>query len=403
MDAAGAPDALPRGAVVLLSLAAFGSGMSMRVNDALLPLLSSTFAVSIGDASAVIGVFAVAYGLAQLGFGPVGDRFGKYRVIAWGSAASALTALLCALAPGLPALVGARVLAGATAAAIIPLSMAWIGDTVPYEQRQPVLARFLVGQIAGAGGGVWLGGVAADLHTWRAPFAILAALFACVAWGLLAMEPKLPARARTRQVVESGALRHLVDAFSDVLRVPWARWVLLLVGLEGALFFGAFAFIATHVHLQLGLPLSVTGSIVMLFGAGGLVFAALSGRLLGRLGEPGLARGGAALAAASLALVAWAPHWSAAVIGCLMAGLGFFMMHNTLQVNATQMAPARRGAAVASFASCFFLGQAAGVALAGSLVTRYGAAPLLRVAAVGVLGVGLLLGHRLARKARAGS
>ena len=46
-------------------------------------------------------------------------------------------------------------LTGATAAAVIPLSMAWIGDNVPYERRQPVLARFLIGQITGFSLGVW--------------------------------------------------------------------------------------------------------------------------------------------------------------------------------------------------------------------------------------------------------
>ena len=51
------------------------------------------------------------------------------------------------MAPGFDALRLARVLAGATAAAVIPLSMAWIGDVVDYERRQPVLARFLIGQL----------------------------------------------------------------------------------------------------------------------------------------------------------------------------------------------------------------------------------------------------------------
>ena len=138
---------IPRGAVACLASTAFASGVSMRVNDALLPKLAGEFAVSLGQASQVISIFAIAYGLAQLLFGPLGDRFGKYRVIAWATAACAGTALVCALAPGFSALRAARALAGATAAAIIPLAMAWIGDVVAYEQRQPVLARFLIGQI----------------------------------------------------------------------------------------------------------------------------------------------------------------------------------------------------------------------------------------------------------------
>ena len=143
------PEALPRGAIACLALTAFGSGMSLRINDAMLPQLASEFGVSLGQASQVISLFAVAYGVSQLFFGPLGDRFGKYRVIAWATAACAATVLACAFAPDFLALRMARVMAGATAAAIIPLAMAWIGDVVPYEQRQPVLARFLIGQIFG--------------------------------------------------------------------------------------------------------------------------------------------------------------------------------------------------------------------------------------------------------------
>ena len=128
---------IPRGTVACLALAAFASGMSLRVNDALLPKLVEEFTISLGKASQVISVFAIAYGLAQLLFGPLGDRFGKYRVIAWAALACASTAMLCALAPGFAALRVARALAGATAAAVIPLSMAWIGDVVAYDQRQP--------------------------------------------------------------------------------------------------------------------------------------------------------------------------------------------------------------------------------------------------------------------------
>jgi predicted MFS family arabinose efflux permease len=69
------------------------------------------------------------------------------------------------------------------------------------------------------------------------------------------------------------------------------------------------------------------------------------------------------------------------------------VMHNTLQINATQMAPERRGAAVASFASCFFLGQSAGVAAGGALLASVGTSHLLAAAGVGVL----LIGGRFAR------
>ncbi|HSI58242.1 MAG TPA: MFS transporter [Ideonella sp.] len=380
-----APAALPSGAIACLSLGGFGSAVSLRVNDALLPRLGSEFGISLGQAAQVISVFAIAYGIAQLLFGPLGDRFGKYRVIAWVCVASAASALLCALAADFTMLVGARALAGIMAAAIIPLAMAWIGDVVPYEQRQPVLARFLLGQITGLAGGVWVGGLAADHLGWRVPYFALAVFFAAISVLLFAINRRLPAHARAMRRAEGSALRRMVSEFGQVLALPWARVLLATVFLEGMCLYGPFAFIATHLHQTFGLSLATAGSLVLLYGLGGASFALGSGVLVARLGEAGLARWGGALLAGSLLVIAFAPAWPWSIAGCLFAGLGFYMLHNTLQVNATQMAPERRGAAVSAFAACFFLGQSAGVAIAGLVVEQLGTA-----AAIG-LGAGALV------------
>ena len=72
----------------------------------------------------------------------------------------------------------------------------------------------------------------------------------------------------------------------------------------------------------------------------------------------------------------------------LVAGFGFYALHNTLQTNATQMSPERRGAAMALFASLFYLGQSVGVAIAGVLVEHLGTTPVILGAAVAIIPVG---------------
>jgi predicted MFS family arabinose efflux permease len=393
----------PAVAIVALSVAAFCSGISLRVTDPLLPRLAGEFGVSLGTASNVVTAFSIAYGLSQLFFGPVGDRFGKYVVVAAGCAACAVTAALCALAPTFALLVMARLLAGATAAAIIPLSMAWIGDVVPYDKRQPVLARFLIGQILGLSAGVLAGGIAADHLSWRIPFVGLALGFVIISAVLFRINDRLPRTGHIAHAQSRSALARMLGEFRQVLRLPWARVVLMTVFLEGAFVYGAFAFIASHLHRVHGLSLSAAGSMVMLFGLGGFLFAAASSLLVRRLGEVGLARSGGVAMFVSLFATGVAPAWWWALPGCLLAGLGFYMLHNTLQTNATQMAPERRGAAVASFASAFFLGQSVGVAVAGTLVERVGTGAIIAGGAIGVLLVGLNFSRVRARALFPGS
>jgi predicted MFS family arabinose efflux permease len=384
-------------AIVALSFAAFASAGSMRVTDALLPRFAAEFDVGLGVAAQVVTAFAVAYGVLQAVYGLAGDRYGKYLLVAWACIGSAVTALLCAMAPGFGALVVARLLAGATAAAVIPLAMAWIGDSIPYERRQPVLARFLIGQIAGLASGQFVGGWAADHWSWRAPFVALALWFAVAGGVLLRVRRGVVDRTAAAAPPGDGPRRtRLLAGFGYVLRQRWARVVLVTVFLEGAALFGPFAFLASHLHRVYALSLSAAGASLMLFAAGGFVFAVLSPLFVRRMGETGMAAGGGISMCVALLLIGLGTAWPFALAGAFLAGVGYYMLHNTLQTNATQMAPARRGAAVALFASALFLGQSAGVALASVAVQRIGTTPIVVAGGLATLAIGLAFSRLLA-------
>lgn len=83
------------------------------------------------------------------------------------------------------------------------------------------------------------------------------------------------------------------------------------------------------------------------------------------------------------------------MIAAFCAGLGFYMMHSTLQTNATQMAPAARGTAMAIFAGCLFLGQSVGVSIGGVVLRLADGKWLLTGAGLWLLGLGLLFAIRL--------
>jgi MFS family permease len=169
--------------------------MSMRVCDPMLGVLGHDFQVGTAEASRVIAAFAVAYGVLQLFYGPLGDRLGKVRVITWATLACSVFSALTALAPTLDVLVLARAAMGGAAAGIIPLSMAWIGDQVGYEQRQATLGRFMGATVSGMMAGQWVGGLAAEHLGWRSVFVLLSALFALAALSLHARTGSLRAAA----------------------------------------------------------------------------------------------------------------------------------------------------------------------------------------------------------------
>ena len=380
-----------RNSLRVMGLAGFASMASMRLCDPMLVVLGQEFQVTTGEASRVVSAFAVAYGVLQLFYGPLGDRFGKLRVISLAVLACAVFSAITSMASDLTLLVVMRGFMGAAAAGIIPLSMAWIGDQVAYDRRQETLAKLMGYTVSGMMVGLWFGGFAAENLGWRTAFAMVSALFAFVA---LLLWRKLRSLSTTSPAADGTSFAAYFANTFEMLRVARVRQVLIVTAIEGALVFGAMAFIPTHLHQQFHMSVVLAGSVMMLYGVGGLLYSQLARRWLAWLvGERGLVKTGVGCIVAGLSILAWAHHPAMGMLGCFATGFGFYMLHNTLQVQATQMAPASRGTAVTLFACLLFFGQSSGVLLMAESVDRDWLPYTLSVAALGVA----LLGYFVSR------
>ena len=86
---------------------------------------------------------------------------------------------------------------------------------------------------------------------------------------------------------------------------------------------------------------------------------------MGRCGYRVGVRLGGGLRCCGLVLLSLLEWLSGVMSGSIGAVFGFYMVNNTLQSRATEMAPQMRGTAIAVFAFCLFMGQASGVAVCG--------------------------------------
>jgi predicted MFS family arabinose efflux permease len=167
-----------------------------------------------------------------------------------------------------------------------------------------------------------------------------------------------------------------------LLRQPWPRTVLVAVFIESVFGFGLLSYISPDLQLRFGIGPGAAGAIMAAHGLGGVTYALSARFLVRRLGEAGLARLGGLLAAVPFASLMVIPSpWSA--IGLVaVSGVGLVMLHNTLQVNASQLAPAARGTAMSLFATCLFGGMMIGIAAIAPIFDRYGATPVYAVSAL---------------------
>jgi predicted MFS family arabinose efflux permease len=108
------------------------------------------------------------------------------------------------------------------------------------------------------------------------------------------------------------------------------------------------------------------------FGLGGLIYSRCVKWLVQRLGEIGLIGVGGGLMCIGFLAIALFQNWVLFIPLSMLMGLGFYMMHSTLQTQATELAPEARGTAVALFAFNLFIGQGIGAAVFGRIVDNFG-------------------------------
>ena len=381
-DMARTPDPATR-LILVLGLCACASTLAGRALDPLVAEVGNEFGVAAATVALLGTAYALPYALVQPVLGPIGDAIGKRRVIRACLGVLAAALLASAVAPDLWTLTAFRILAGAATGGVFPITIALVGDRIPLEKRQVALSRLLVAGLTGWAGGGALAALAAPYIGWRGVLVVCALVALAAMLVLRERDPPMPGRSLN--------LAEVLARYRMILGLRAARVLYASVFIEGALVFGVFPFLAPlFLERDLG-GAAEAGMALAGFAAGGFLFGALAPLLLGRLGQVRVMVLGGVLAAAGLSALAVLPWVPAALAGCLLLGLGFYMIHSAIQTRVTELVPQARGSAVALHAFCFFLGQSLGPVALGLGWAVVGAGPTLLAAAAGLAGLALWL------------
>jgi predicted MFS family arabinose efflux permease len=383
-------DASSREAILLLALAAFNAGISLRFVEPMLPQLAGDFGTSVSAVSIIVTAFALAYAGSVLLQGPLGDRYGKLRVVTIGTALAGAASLGCAVAWDLGSLAALRFVMAVFASAPVALGMAYIGDIVPIGERQATVARFIAGSLLGQTLGPLFGGVFADWVGWRTSFAVLGTIF-------LVASAVLFARTRRGWPAPLPGRFDPLAIHARLLSRPAVRWLVAVGVAETFFFFGAYVFLGAYLRVRFELSYTVIGLILAGYGVGGLLYSSMVRWLVRALGERGLVAAGGVLGFAFFSLFVLMTDWTFAIACTIVLGIAFYLIHNTIQTRATEIAPDARGSAVALYASAWGAGQALGVGAMGVGVALFDYAPMIVVFGLGFGLLGLWLRSNLGR------
>ncbi|WP_119287386.1 Bcr/CflA family efflux MFS transporter [Azohydromonas sediminis] len=319
--ATAAPAALVAPHIVALSLALL-LGLQPVTTDLYLPalpLLAADLAAPMSATQLTMSALILAFGLAQLVWGPVADRWGRRPVLLGSLALFVLASVGAALAPSIGVLVGWRVAQGATMAAAVVCARAMVRDLYEPHQGAHVMSKGLSGLGLIALSSPVLGGVLAAASGWRAALAAVAAIGLAT---LVFVWRALP-ETNTRRNPQATRVGPLARTAAGVLRHPtFVAWAVLTSCTYGGLFtiLASSSFVYIRV---LGLSPAAYG---IALGAGSVAYLAgtfACRRWLPRHGLTGTVRRGALFSLAGglgLSAVAWADAatvWTVLVPHCL--------------------------------------------------------------------------------------
>lgn len=151
---------------IALSLATFMNVLDSSIANVSIPAIAGDTGVSPSQGTWVITSFAVSSAISVPLTGWLAQRFGQVRVFLTATLLFTLASMLCALSPNLQALIAFRVLQGAVAGPMIPMSQALLLSSYPASRAGTAMALWAMTTLVAPIIGPPLGGWFSDNLSW---------------------------------------------------------------------------------------------------------------------------------------------------------------------------------------------------------------------------------------------
>lgn len=374
-----------------LGIAGFLVNADNRSIAPVLPAIADYFHVRESTAGLLVTAYSIPYGLFQLFYGPLADRIGNIRTITLAVSLFTIGTIACGMVSSFEWLFILRVVTGMFAAGIIPIALAQIGDSFELAERPKAIAFFMSLSTSGQALGIVIGGMVAQLVSWKVLF-ILIGIAAVPTIFLL-----LKQRALHNADTEAAPIP-LRDRYRLIFANRQAWIVYGMVFLEGATFFGGFTFLGVYGNSYLGLNYFWVGILTAGYSAAAFCGSFFITSLIRKIGQSRMPLFGAGCMTLGYAVVWLSPTAAALLAGLLVLGFGYSFCHSTLQTYATELLPQARATAMSLFAFSLFLGSGGGPVWIGAVYDRFGATGMLAATVIELFIFTLLCGVAFIRK-----
>ncbi|GEQ21690.1 MFS transporter [Clostridium butyricum] len=350
--------------ILLLGLAGFIVMADNWVISPILPAVAENLNINISKAGLLITAYMIPFGVFQIIFGPLADRYGKKQVITFSIIMFTIATGLGALGSSLTNLAIYRGLTGIFAASVMPISLALIGDIFPMEKRQQAIGTFMGISFLGQGLSMAIGGTIAFFLNWRGVFVAYAVLSLIPTVLLIANYKKLPS--------EKNPNSEILKPYFRLLSNSNSLFTYFIVLLEGIFIVGSFSYTGSYIAKTYNLNYFSIGMILTAFGIMSVIGGRLSGKLANKFGQKKvLSLGLVFTSIADIIIFFFGNNIYLLILAVALLGLGFILTHSTLLTRATKFAHKTRGAVMSLVAFCFMGGGGVGTAIGGKIIISY--------------------------------
>jgi DHA1 family bicyclomycin/chloramphenicol resistance-like MFS transporter len=244
--------------VVLLALLLGLQAVTTDLYLPALPAIRASLNASMGEIQLTLTALLLAFGVSQLVWGPLSDRYGRRPILLWGMSAYVLASLACVAAPGIDWLIAARAVQGIAMGAAVMAARAIVRDLYQPHEGAQVMSQALSGLGLIACTCAPVGGLLSDWIGWR--YALLSVtLFGLLTLGLLLWGLRETLPQRRMDALQWGSLwRSNLEIIRHPVFLTWCA-------LSSATYLGLFTFLATSSFVftqQLGYSKTIYGLLM---------------------------------------------------------------------------------------------------------------------------------------------
>lgn len=344
----------------LLATASFLVLFQIYLIAPLVPSLAKDFNASENLMGLAVPAYTIPYGLSTLFYGALSDRYGRRPILIKLFGIMAVLTLLLGFSNSAAMFLFLRVLLGISTGGIVPIAIALIGDSYPYESRGKPIGLLYAAMSGGMALGSTIGAYLNPVIGWRNEFIITGVV--CLGLFMLCLK-FFKSFDEPLKKISTGAGTVIINSFR--LLKSKSGWVLYAcIFFNGVFHSGIFSWLGYYFVKQYNLDDKAIGIALLGYGIPGMLMGVRIGKMADRSGRKKLIKLGLIAGALSVLMLCFnIPIWGAAAAVAVLS-LGYDMTQPLFAGMVTEIgSSSNRGQAVSLSACLLFLGYGMGALL----------------------------------------